>query len=235
MRERTGNLHCFTLIELLITIAILTILAGLLLPALNSARNKAHSTSCLGNLRQMGIAWVNYSLENGDWTVYTYGAPWDGVLEISHWPVPMEYGLRGKSSKDKTFSPVLRCPAVDPKTAFTNDNSSDPKVVSTYAYNYFFGNNTSTDPTQALKRLIKAAMPGEFAIFVDGKPKDKPRVFNIQDRNALMTYLSPHHPGMQGNHLFADGHAQGIVILSASNQLCQKRYHFYRDGINLWP
>ena len=50
-----------------------------------------------------------------------------------------------------------------------------------------------------------------------------------------MSYLSPHHPGMQSNHLFADGHALGISILSSSNPLCQKRYHFYRDGINLWP
>lgn len=235
MLNRIRKIQRFTLIELLITIAILAILAGMLLPALNSARNKAHSIACLGNLRQMGIVWVNYSLENGDWTIYTYGSPWDGVLEVSHWPVPMEYGLREKNSKKKEFSPVLRCPGVDPETAFTNDSSADPKLISTYAYNYFFGNNSSTDPAQAMKRLVKAASPGEFAIFADGKPKDRPRVFKIQDRNGLMSYLSPHHPGMQSNHLFADGHALGNSILSSSNPLCQKRYHFYRDGINLWP
>ena len=235
MLNRIRKIQRFTLIELLITIAILAILAGMLLPALNSARNKAHSIACLGNLRQMGIVWVNYSLENGDWTIYTYGSPWDGVLEVSHWPVPMEYGLREKNSKKKEFSPVLRCPGVDPETAFTNDSSAAPKPISTYAYNYFFGNNSSTDPAQAMKRLVKAASPGEFAIFADGKPKDRPRVFKIQDRNGLMSYLSPHHPAMQSNHLFADGHAQGISILSSSNPLCQKRYHFYRDGINLWP
>jgi prepilin-type N-terminal cleavage/methylation domain-containing protein/prepilin-type processing-associated H-X9-DG protein len=73
MRRNCGNEKAFTLVELLVVVAVIGILAALLIPALSRAKAQAHSATCKNHLHQMGLALQMYVQENGSRYPYLRG------------------------------------------------------------------------------------------------------------------------------------------------------------------
>ena len=139
--NRRGVFHGFTLVELLVVLAIISALAALLLPALAMAKEKARSIFCLNNLKQIGIAMTLYADDHNDFLVPAEYDVGNGAKYREGWPTILlnrQY-LPAEKSPDYYTLPsgksVFRCPSGIPKVySFDPTSREDPEGAKAWPF-----------------------------------------------------------------------------------------------------
>ena len=143
-----GFRRAFTLIELLIVIAIIAILASLLLPVLAKAKMQAKFIQCINNQRQLSLTWVMYASDNGD-ALPANGEPPQGGGPVKYWVQGLFFYEPDLTNQDLILSPnyalfasylktidVYRCPTDRPTVDVSG--TAHPRLRS-YGLNCYAG------------------------------------------------------------------------------------------------
>lgn len=216
---REGHQPGFTLIELVVVIAIIVILAAILLPALSRAKGRTRAVHCLSNLRQLGLALQLYAQEQSAYPLATAGngsGRWQHALPLA--------GTK-----------VLRCPQYERASQAYLDlyPGTDRNVFPHYGYNYvgatrrgspaanrglggnFLGAGMGHQPTPDSRVIAPSEMIalGDSPAFIKAgaTPKDPGDLLYILFPHTVPQFNQPgvgHWHQGRANMVFCDGHAE---------------------------
>ena len=215
----------FTLIELLVVVAIIGILASLLLPVLGKARKKAIKTSCINNLKQIGICIALFAEENEDnspatiigstrWSTYLY--------QDNYLPTP--------TVGESTF---FLCPSGEPNTwQSTNGNAFTYGMKDWQGWTVSNGADLGWDGTTRTWRINEIVEPVNLLYVSDSYHTTVKKQFyaTIPKSGSRLVIPTWYHSDNKAPGLFVDGHA-----MSSNRVQIVNNYNFHEDSVLVAP
>ena len=224
----------FTLIELMVVVALIGILASILLPALSQSRNRAHAIFCLNNTRQLLVAWDLYSGDNNGRFVYNLGGTSTSLFSPQHtlnnwvnnyltWGLErdnidiatvIEASLGAYAGRQAT---IYRCP-MDDAVSSVQRGAGWKQRVRSYSMNAMVGDageitrtgiNTNNPHYTQFFNISSVPQPSEIFVFIEEHPDtiDDGYFLNKAYTRSWIDMPASRHNGA-GSASFADGHAE---------------------------